>query len=324
LKSNGGGADLFLRVLLLLTLACAPAVAQDQFRHIRCLHQISCGGFDVILVIGQSNATSRGLSRRPVLTSSNERIWQLGRGGVDYAVVPAFEPLMHVTSASDGMGFALPFARYYRDEFLDPDREILIIPAANGSTSVARPDGYWRPGGQGYQDVHARLTSALHPYRDARLVAILWHQGESDWNSDQQEYRRLTTELLTTIRDEFDPSGEVPIVLGELAKSFQRTTLAGPVGASIKQLADTIPHAGLALSEGLLTRGETLNDENGDLTHFNSNSQLEFGKRYFCAFTRIAHQESALARHPYCERFSEAKTPLVASWFYRALNYLGL
>lgn len=282
-------------------LCGAVRASAAEFEHIRCLHQISCGGFDVVLVIGQSNATSRAINARPLLKRPNDRIWQLGRDKVNNYVLPAREPLMHLSASATGMGFALPFARLYRDEILENKRDVLIIPAANGATSVARTGSYWRPGGPGEKDVRARLASTLHEYRDARLVAILWHQGESDIGSDQVLYRRLTAQLLTGIRDEFGPSA--PIILGELAESFRANLDNEDVNQSIHAIAKAIPNAGLALSTSLRTIGENSLSAS-DATHFNAAAQLEFGKRYFCAFVRLADAGNDLARHPYCERFS--------------------
>jgi hypothetical protein len=291
------------RILLfaLVFFELAIGTANSQGSKIPSRPQV--GGFDVILLMGQSNATSRGLIDAPTERTSNTGIWQLGRYRHDYEIVPAAEPLMNVTYASQGIGFTLPFARYYRDHFLSKGRAVLIVPAAKGATSVARSGAYWRPGRAGDKDVRARMNAIWRDYPNARLAAILWHQGESDLLSDQYTYRGRTAALLTSIRDQFDPTGKAPIILGELADSVRETATAEPVSASIRYLAHTIPNAGLALAAGLPTHGE-VSPAFTDLTHFSAKSQLELAKRYICTYARLARPDSQVARLPYCERFT--------------------
>lgn len=299
---------MILRILFLAILLCTPAIGAKQGAQPAKCVEPSCGAFDVILLMGQSNATSRGIGGGPDPAASDRQIWQFGRGNADHRIVPAKEPLMNVTYASQGVGFALPFARQYRDGFLKPGRAVLIVPAAKGATSVARQNAYWQPGGLGHRDVRERMRSVLRAFPKARLAAILWHQGESDWDSNQAIYRKRTTQLLTGIRGEFDSSGKVPIILGELAESYRDAVSAEPVNNSIRYLARTIPNAGLALSASLPAQRKIPGAKIVDISHFSAEAQLEFSKRYFCAYARLAQRSSRVARLPYCERFTDVPT----------------
>jgi hypothetical protein len=78
-----------------------------------------------------------------------------------------------------------------------PDRRVLLVPAAQGSTSLTRVDAVqkftWDPSPEhgsveaGLTNLYANATTqidnalALDP--DNRLVAIIWAQGESDANA---------------------------------------------------------------------------------------------------------------------------------------------
>lgn len=305
-----------------LLLAPSPAAAEDV-RHIKCLYQIVCGNFDVVLNIGQSNATSRGQSWRPPGLMASQSIYQFGRDGWDYQVLPAAEPLQHVIPDGvemrvSGVGFALPFALRYEQYALEKDRQILIIPAAKGGVGAVAPGAYWRPDGPGFQDVVTRLNSALHEYRHSRLVAIIWHHGETDLAADPAIYRDTVVTLLTAIRDKYDPSGSVPIILGEMAPPLVRAVpAAARMNETIREISSLIPNSAIARADGLATNGD-YNPEHFDKTHFRADAQIELGKRYFCGFERVRNPDSDLAKHPYCRRYSFADKPAsspIMTWF---------
>lgn len=321
--------NLFIALNALLCI-CLPTetVAQDA-RTARCLYQIECRYFDVVLVIGQSNATSRGVLKRPRGLMSSPRIFQLGREQWDFEVVPAAEPVYHVKSTDDyigGIGFAIPFALHYERYSLDEGRQVLIVPAAKGGTSVLGPDAYWAPNGEGLYDVHQRMDAAMHEFRKARLAAILWHQGESDTLSDPVQYKQAVIDLLTGLRKRYDPSETAPIILGELAPELtEYAPIALKMNETIHSIVGAIPNSGLARSEKLKTNGVLLRkEEDGtevetpyDYTHFTAAAQIELGKRYFCAFAHINPPKVNIATTSYCKQFSmsePSKSLSLISW----------
>jgi hypothetical protein len=274
------------RWFLALILGAALSVGVAAAAEVRCLPDIRCGGYDIILVAGQSNATSRGLLQSyDSQPADNDRIWQLGRRSVDHVIVPAVEPLYNVTFATWGIGFALPFARYYRDHVLPPDRRILIIGAAKGSTGVAHPGAYWAPDGEGVADATARLAEVIEAYPDSRLIAVLWHQGESDAASDQVLYRQVLTATLEKIRQ----SEMIPLMLGEIA--YAHLAHAG-INASIRAVAANMQNAVAISAAGLAT--------DKDHTHFTAAAQLELGERYFCGYMMLTEPESTIATSSAC------------------------
>jgi hypothetical protein len=305
--------------LLFVTLAFHPSQATTR-KVVSCLYQIECGNFDVVLLAGQSNATSRGFSLRIKEAMTSSRIFQLGRYATDYEIIPAKEPLSNlipegVTRAINGIGFALSFALQYEKYALKPGREILIIPAALGASAALGENAYWRKGGPGEQDVNDRLSSILLKGNGNKLVAIIWHQGESDSGKDLLVYHAWISELLTGIRSRFGTE-DTPIILGELTPSLINwSKAASQFNDGLHELVASMPYAGLALSDALGSIGTKSNPSYFDRSHFTSEAQIELGKRYFCAWQRIISPRSALAENWYCKRFSEVSRPVETSWF---------
>lgn len=102
-----------------MTLASHPSQATTK-EAVSCLYQIECGNFDVVLLAGQSNATSRGFSLRIKEAMTSSRIFQLGRYATDYEIIQAKEPLLNLITegasrAINGIGFTLPFALQYEN-----------------------------------------------------------------------------------------------------------------------------------------------------------------------------------------------------------------
>ncbi|GAA1714387.1 hypothetical protein GCM10009793_10150 [Brachybacterium phenoliresistens] len=185
--------------------------------------------YDVVLVIGQSNAKGQG---RPIMTRDP---WP----GVDQfpalnkaeagQIIPATEPLLHqgpVTSTS-GTGFPIPFARRYRQEH--PGRRVLLVPSAYGatgfSTSAPAQGGTWdwtAPDDGTNLAVNAvRQTQAALAAAGpgARLVGILWHQGEGD-GAIADIYASKLDGLIAWLRTELD-APEVPFVVGQMSPDRQ-------------------------------------------------------------------------------------------------------
>lgn len=275
-----------VRLVVLLLLACVAKSAWAA--PIRCLPDIACGDYDIILVAGQSNATSRGIGSKVAHNNlDNDHIWQLGRRSIDGAVIPAFEPMEGASFATQGISFALPFARHYRNYFLEPGRRILIIPTAYGGSSVVGSTAYWGTDGLGTRDAQGRLAGALSAFPDSRLVAVLWHQGETDYQVMASVYADALRSTLTALRP-----GAVPLVMGQLADAF---VAAYPGGDAINQVilatATKLGHAVVVSSAGLQTDQDNM--------HFTGDAQYELGRRYLCGFAYLKRQKVAICDKPW-------------------------
>lgn len=161
-------------------------------------------GHDVVAILGQSNAQGGGFGYDPTIDVAQEGLDQLVGDWQDKdwgRVVPAEDSLKHVTTwhMTDRPKLVGPGMTFGRALLADsaPNRRVLLVPAAQGSTSLTRVDAVqkftWDPTPDegsveaGLTNLYANATTqidnalALDP--DNRLVAIIWAQGESDANA---------------------------------------------------------------------------------------------------------------------------------------------
>jgi hypothetical protein len=186
--------------------------------------------------------------------------------------VPAVDP-MHFDKPSAGVGpgraFGIELARA-------TGHEVRLVPAAVGGSAIA----LWEPGA--YDSV-----TRTHPYDDALrrarvamrsgvLVAILWHQGESDANArNAPEYDQRLRALIARLRsDLYAP--EVPVLVGQLGQFKPWTAYDSTVDAAHRSVARTLVRVAFVSSDGLVDQGDAL--------HFDAASARELGRRYAAAY----------------------------------------
>ena len=180
--------------------------------------------YDVVLVAGQSNAKGTGY---PLISEEPMRgIDQFPAANKPEAgqIIPAVEPLLHqgpITHLT-GTGFAIPFAKAYLREH--PGRRVLIVPSAFGatgfSTSAPAQGGTWD--WTAPDDGTNLALNALRQTQDAlaaagpgaRLVGILWHQGEGDGGIAAQ-YAGYLDGLIAWWRTELGLP-DLPVVIGQM------------------------------------------------------------------------------------------------------------
>jgi hypothetical protein len=280
-------------------------------------------GYDIVLVAGQSNAV--GIGKGPVVELAADeqalvaRIDQLGRyGDEDGQIVAAVEPLAHWSNdpvntpgAIERRGFAYPFALRLAAE-TPAQRRILIVPTALGGTSILQwndlADEFAGDTTLLIDDMRARAAAALdaelEPDAENRLVAILWHQGESDINASlnpgsaigavmtsSERYRAELEALLAGFRTTFADQGAcLPIVMGEVVPTWVPSFAGGAARRDqftqvIHDVSLATPCTAVAESDGLTSNAEDLG--NGDTIHFSAAAQKLFGARYFDAFAAL-------------------------------------
>jgi hypothetical protein len=218
---------------------------------------------DLFLLIGQSNMAGRGVVEaqdREVLP----RVFALDK---DMKWVAAVDPLHFDKPEIAGVGIGRSFAKVLLAH--KPGAAIGLIPAAFGGTSLEQ----WKPEGNLYTDAVKRAREAM---KAGRLRGILWHQGEAD--SDKEEtassYRVRFAAMIARLRSDLGAE-DVPLVVGQLGEFFVRAF--SPVVN--EQLAMTP----LKVSKCVFVGSGGLKDK-GDLTHFDTASVREFGRRYGMAF----------------------------------------
>ena len=182
----------------------------------------------VVPVLGQSNAFGMGLPRDPSgADQPHERVhqWAMCGPSKDTAVL-AVDPLLHEIPAR-GVGFGMTFAKALADE---SGRSVLLIPAARGDTSFAPKNGYtWDPA-----DTHTRVNlyrnavraidKALAHHSGSEVVAVLWHQGETDVPlTSGSDYQIKLDGLIGDLRSRY--GANVPFVLGQMVpEEMERST----------------------------------------------------------------------------------------------------
>lgn len=191
------------------------------------------------------------------------------------AWVPAVEP-MHFDKPTAGVGpgrsFGIELARR-------TGHDVGLVPAAVGGSSITS----WVPAG--YDS-----ATRTHPYDDAlrrarlgmqrgHLVAILWHQGESDANARlAPAYAERLRELIGRFRSELG-APDVPILIGQLGQFRRWSPYDSTVDAAHREAARTIPHVAFVTSDGLAHKGDSL--------HFDAASARELGRRFATAYRDV-------------------------------------
>ncbi len=247
------------------------------------LHDFTKDFFDIIIQAGQSNAEGCGVGPADDPYIPSDRVWYLNP---DYTVTPAAEAveLNYVRT-----NFSLPFARaYLRDGRLAEGRKLLILRTAVGGTGFL--DKRWGMTDDLYLRMMdmIRVALALNPAN--RLVALLWHQGESDAirNATRDIHYTHLTNLVHSVRDTFN-APELPFVAGDFVYHWrdENTAICAPVLEAIRDVCREIGRGAFVETDGLRSNWQELGDERPDSIHFSRHATYELGERYYAAFAGI-------------------------------------
>lgn len=211
--------------------------------------------------MGQSNMAGRGrLGDVDPIRDERIRVFRNGEWR------RASEPLHH-DKESAGVGLAMSFAQALLEK--KPESSIGFVPCAVGSTPIAR----WMPGADLYRQAMEQAQAARQV---GSIKGLLWHQGEHDSIEEgiARDYARHFEGMVRALREELNEPA-LPVVVGGLG-NFLAARPDFPhfriVDTNLRELPRTVPHCGLASSEGLGDKGDSL--------HFDARSLREFGRRY--------------------------------------------
>lgn len=230
-----------------------------------------------VLLIGQSNMAGRGFLNevRPIC---NENIFMLRNGRWQMMAEP-----VHFDRPVAGVGPAASFAQAWCDA--NQGQQIGLIPCAEGGSSLDE----WAVGGTLFR--HA-VSEAEFAMENSELIAVLWHQGESDSHSGKyQEYDRKLDEIVHALREKLG-AWEIPFILGGLADFLGKSAFGlncteyTEVNAKLRQYAKNHENCYYVTGEQLFS--------NPDGIHINAESQRRFGIRYFEAFQKRADIDQPL------------------------------
>ncbi|WP_099221412.1 sialate O-acetylesterase [Listeria costaricensis] len=230
-----------------------------------------------VLLIGQSNMAGRGFLHE-VTPVYNENIFMLRNGRWQMMAEP-----IHFDRAVAGVGPAASFAQAWCQT--NKNEPIGLIPCAEGGSSIDE----WQVDGALFR--HA-VSEAKFAMENSELIAILWHQGESDSHSGlyKNYYQKLHT-IVNSFRKELGVF-EVPFIVGGLGDYLGKAAFGLScvehelVNQELLRYAEDNDNCYFVTGEELYS--------NPDGIHINAESQRRFGIRYFEAYQTKANVNKPL------------------------------
>ena len=262
----------FLTFMSLLCGCCISVSAQEAIDD----------GYDVFLLIGQSNMAGRGYMLDGDDEVFDNNVFVLdGKGNV----VPARNPLNQYSSIrkeiskqkiSPAFGFAMKVSE-------KTGRKILLVVNARGGTTMDQ----WAKGdtGEGYYEEAVRRTKEAMAL--GTLKAILWHQGCGDarqWDTYMSKLSVFVQSLRT------DLGANVPFIVGELG---QWRSHVASFNEMLHSISEYIPDSDWVSSEGCLpiAADESQTEPNLKDAHFDRRSQIILGERYADKVLRMCYDK---------------------------------
>ena len=234
-----------------------------------------------VLLIGQSNASGRG-NPADVAPIPNDRLFVLRNGRWRPMYVP-------VNPDRDTAGVCLAESFVYRCS-QEYDIDVGIIPCADGGSSLEM----WMPGELIYDNA---VFQAKQAQRTSKIIAVLWHQGESDCFAERWPlYEERCLHIFESIRKELGLGDDVPFLvggLGDFLKDWnpERAKHLPEVNKAIRRVVDSRDWITFVPATGLTHKGDNL--------HFNAAALREFGERYFAAFRTVTPLRAGEAHERY-------------------------
>ncbi len=252
------------------------------------LHDFTKDKFDIIIQAGQSNSEGYGFGPTDAPYAPDNRVWYMNENDT---ISLAVEKV-----AGNGIqaNFALPFAREYVGAGrLAEGRKLLILRAAVGGTGFL--DNRWKLTDDLYLHMMEMIRTALALNPENRLVALLWHQGETDAGCHatyDQHYNHLKT-LVESVRTTFD-APDLPFIAGDFVHDWRdaNVEICTPVLDAVRAVCKDCTPAAFVETDGLKSNAQAVIDHplgwgNGDTIHFSRRSIYELGQRYYGKFAEI-------------------------------------
>jgi hypothetical protein len=238
-----------------MMLACASKKASDD----RLL---------VYIMAGQSNMAGRGLVA-PEDTVSDPRIFTIDSMR---NMVVAREPLHFYHPGFTGLDCGVSFAKALLERAPEGTR-ICLVPAAMSSTSVQDWLGDTLHSVHLFTNAVSRAKVALD--QGGQMGGILWHQGETNAESDQRAagYSLTLDSLVSSFRMALQ-SPSMPFFAGTLPP-FLHYPCRDKINASIEQLGQRGNGFVVVRTDGLSGKPDSV--------HFDAAGQRELGRRFAAA-----------------------------------------
>ena len=244
--------------------------------------------FDILIQAGQSNSDGTAFGNVCNPYQPDNRVWYyLGDGTFQLAQE-------RVANNAIQSNFSLSFAqKYIESGMLAEGRKLLILRTAVGGTGFS--DNRWKSTDDLYLRMMEMIRDVLALNPENRLVALLWHQGETDaiHEATYDYYRDHITELISNVRNTYD-APTLPFIAGDFVQDWKRKNeaLCAPVISALRDVCANDLGA-FVESDGLDS-----NREDGyphpfgwvDDIHFCRRAMYELGERYFAAYASIVRK----------------------------------
>lgn len=257
----------------------------------------------LVLLAGQSNMAGRGYAEPEDLTLIPDLLmirpdgkWQpaiepitkdrpfIGTFSADGEKIESRDPFETVIPGTGqkvcGVGPGRTFGKMLAAA--NPGQVVGLIPCAVGGTPIAA----WMPGGVDAHDPEKHpyddaVKKALEAQKSGRIIAVLWHQGESDAAYQTDGYTEKLRTVVRNFRRDLQLGPEIPFIAGDMA-SFYNDDISSHIDI-VDDALETLSREDTAFryvhTKDLTHRGDNL--------HFDTVSQHELGKRYFEAFRQF-------------------------------------
>ncbi len=233
-------------------------------------------GYDIYLLIGQSNCAGRGYFVSSDTLDVLDGVWLLNG---ELVPEPAVAPLNRYSNIRKDMSWQLvgPGVGFGPAMYQKTGRKVLLVQNARGGSGLAS----WQPGGDGevsYLD--SALVRTLPSLKYGRLKGIVWHQGETDITQGTAGdiYVERFSAMVDELRKRLGVGEEVPVIVGELGQWEWEdlTKIEAFNHGTLDTLENVVPNCHKVSSDGL---GYRIPDNPGD-PHFSREAAIELGKRY--------------------------------------------
>lgn len=267
------------------------------------------GTVHVLIIIGQSNASGRGLPISAEIDPPHPRIFQFGANSA--VISEATVPLDMVDSAY-GISPLTLIAREYMQRLPDED-VLLLVPAARGGTPLGAADdehanGVWNAAYEGesvdlYGLAKAQIDGALAaaverwPKASRRIMGVFWNQGEGNPGTDEATYASRFDAIVADLRSHLsDP--DMPVVVGGMVPEWV-TAESPDLDAVLAAHIDTpnrLVRAGYAIPPA--NSGGNANLDPEDRVHFHRAGLEELARRMLAAWDRALRNTETSIPHP--------------------------
>jgi hypothetical protein len=243
--------------------------------------------YDIVAILGQSNAQGAAVNFTPGVSPDvvPSNVYQYGalanvpREGAG-TITAASDPLIHRwTQTGITMGPGIPFAREYV-KTMAAGRSLLLVPAAYSGTGFTKTNHgnelstHWRPddntGVNLYTSAIQQILAAVSAAGvGARLVGILWVQGEADEAMAPATYEGFLLALIDGLRAALNAPA-VPFVIGGMVPE-------GLAAVPGRKLIDTVQR-GIPAKRAYTAYAEGISGQQIDSgLHYNAAGQRALG-----------------------------------------------